>query len=73
MTAAMLECRKKKLEHEKRLADKRQQQLDKINTVYLATLLLEKNKVCIFIIGFIRLSIYFIMWLFSCYIHYFLD
>ena len=56
MTAAMLECRKKKLEHEKRLADKRQQQLDKINTVYLATLLLEKNKVCIFIVCYIRLS-----------------
>ncbi|XP_067944571.1 chromosome partition protein Smc-like [Watersipora subatra] len=44
MTAALLECRRVKLEHEKRLAEKRDEQLDKINSVYLATLLLDKNK-----------------------------
>ncbi|KAF6036233.1 hypothetical protein EB796_005441 [Bugula neritina] len=40
----MTECRKRKVECEVALSEKRQLQLDKINSVYMATLLLQQNK-----------------------------
>lgn len=45
MASAMSEYRKRKNEYDRKLSDKREIQLAKINNVNLATLLLDKNKV----------------------------